>query len=94
MKKKSLKEVVAEEIEKNSNINKKAIATAMSLDWGNIIKGIVWDGLEYKLKLNSNGTIFADSKEEKRDMPKEIVVQIMDLYNKAGQCVRNYKENR
>lgn len=74
--------------------NNKAQLTAKKLDWVNIVKGIVWDGLEYKLKLNSDGTIFADSKEETRNMSKEIVVQIMDLYDKHNKCVSKYKDNR
>lgn len=68
--------------------------TAKKLDWTKIVKGIVWDGLEYKLKLNRDGTIFADSAEETRNMSKEIVVEIMDLYDINGKCVSKYKNNR
>ncbi len=74
--------------------NTVAELTAKNLDWTKIVKGFVWDGLEYKLKLNSDGTIFADSVEEKRNMPKEIVVEIMDLYDLNGKCVSKYKNNR
>ena len=74
--------------------NKKAQLTVKKLNWVNIVKGIVWDGLEYKLKLNTDGTIFVDSKEETRKMSKEIVVQIMDLYDKHNKCVSKYKDNR
>jgi len=75
-------------------ISKTVQATIKRLNWQNIVKGIIWDGLEYKLKLNNDGTIFTDSKEETRNMPKEIVVEIMDLYDINGKCVSKYKKNR
>lgn len=89
MKKKTNKQQLNED-----KISKTVQTTIKRLNWQNIVKGIVWDGLEYKLKLNNDGTIFADSKEETRNMPKEIVVEIMDLYDINGKCVSKYKNNR
>lgn len=88
MKNKNFKQVVAERI-----IQSKVQKRAEEIDWNNVVKGILWDGMTvYQLTLNDDGTIYCDSNEEKRDMPKQYVLEGMDIYDKNGNCVSRWEE--
>lgn len=88
MEKKSLKQIISERV-----IQSKLKKRANEIDWDNVVKGILWDGATiYQLSLNDDGTIYCDSAEEKRDMPKQYVLEGMDIYDKDGKCVSRWED--
>lgn len=88
MRNNKFKQVIAERI-----VQSKIKKRAEEIDWDNVVKGILWDGMTvYQLSLNEDGTIYCDSSEEKRDMPKQYVLEGMDIYNKDGKCVSRWED--